>query len=365
MKRSFLAAFVVMLGTLGAAVGDEPMAETGFDKNVIASPGLDAFVLRGQQPSLYANPMGCVGGACTACDPDWTVYGEFLYLRPGNDKVAYAVPINGAIVPPVGAPPVQVGPEAVVDLGFTPGFRAGAERAYGCYSALGGQYTWFEGSRTSDVAVTPPIVLRSLVNHPGSLSAATDSLAATATSIINFQLADAYYRRYFIRDELRDLSFVGGVRYAHLDEIFHSTFTSAATVETVDTNITFDGGGIRLGLEAEQRASFSQLLVYAKGYASFVAGQFAGRYVQADGQRGVVVDTGWTEDRAVSILDVELGIGWETCCGIRLTAGYTFSGWFNLINTDDFIRAVRRADSVNVRDNLSFDGFVVRAEARF
>jgi len=367
MRRSCLAALmlVVALGTRDAAFGDEPTADTGFAGNIVASPGLDAFVVRGQQPPACVNPTGCATGCNAACDPTWKVYGEFLYLRPGNDKVAFAVPINGAIVPPVGAPPVQVGPEVLVDLGFTPGVRVGAERAYGCQSALGGQFTWFEGARTNDSAVTPPIVLRSLVNHPGSLSAATDSLAANATSIISFQLADAFYRRYLIRDETRELSFVGGARYAHLDETFRSTFTSAATVETVNTNIAFDGGGIRLGLEAEQRASFSQVLVYAKGYASFVGGQFAGRYVQADGQRGVVVDTGWTEDRAVSILDTELGIGWITRNGIRITGGYMFSGWFNLINTDDFIRAVRRLDSVNVRDSLSFDGFVVRAEARF
>jgi hypothetical protein len=346
-------------------VADEPIAEAGFAKNFITAPGLDAFVVRGQQPPAYANPMACVTGACTVCDPTWIVYGEFLYLRPGNDKVAFAVPIDGAIVPPAGAPPVQVGPEAVVDPSFAPGVRVGLERAYECCSAIGGQFTWYESTRTDDVVVTPPIVLRSLVNHPGSLSAATDSLAATATSRIEFELGDVFYRRYLIRDENCDVSLIGGARYVHLEEAFRSTFTSAATVETVDTDISFDGGGIRLGLEAEQRAHYSGLMVYGKGYASFVGGQFVGRYVQADAQRGVVVNTGWTEDRAISILDAEVGIGWITGRGLRITGGYMFSGWFNVINTDAFIRAVRKLDSVNVYDSLSFDGFVARLEARF
>jgi len=79
-----------------------------------------------------------------------------------------------------------------------------------------------------------------------------------------------------------------------------------------------------------------------------------------------VVNTGWTEDRVVTILDAELGLGWQSVGGgLRLTAGYTFSGWFNVINTDDFIRAVRRNDSVSVSDTLTFDGLVFRAELRF
>jgi hypothetical protein len=355
----------VVLGARGGALAGEPGIDSGFVENFVTPPGLDGFVVRGQQPQGYVDPTGCATGGNAACDPTWIVYGEFLYLRPGNDKVAFAVPINGAIVPPVGAPPVQVGPEVLVDLGFTPGVRVGAERAYGTCSALGGQFTWYESNQTNNAVGTELLPLYSLVNHPGSLSAATNSLAATATGHIDFQLGDAFYRRFLVRDENRSLSFIGGARFAHLDETFRSTFTSATTVETVNTNIAFDGGGIRLGLEAEQRASFSQGLVYAKGYASFVGGQFTSRYVQADGQRGVVVDTGWTEDRVVSILDTELGIGWITRHGIRITGGYMFSGWFNLINTDDFIRAVRKLDSVNVRDSLSFDGFVVRAEARF
>ncbi len=50
---------------------------------------------------------------------------------------------------------------------------------------------------------------------------------------------------------------------------------------------------------------------------------------------------------------------------VRVTGGYAFSGWYNVINTDDFIHAVRTNNSVNVRDTLTFDGLVLRAEVRF
>jgi hypothetical protein len=276
------------------------------------------------------------------------------------------VPIDGAIVPPVGAPPVQVGLESLVDQGFTPGFRLGAERALNSCSGLGAEFTWLDGTRSGTAAGTAALPLRSLVNHPGTVAAPTDFLAAAARSQLDFEVGDVFYRRFLMYDESSYVSCIGGVRYAHLDETFHSTFTNAAVAETVDTGITFDGGGIRLGVEAEQRSYCRNWLVYGKGSASFLGGQFRGRYAQADSVRGLVVNTGWSEDRVVSILETELGVGWINTCGnLRITAGYMFAGWFNLLNTDDFIRAVRTNNSVNVRDSLSFDGLVIRAEIHF
>jgi hypothetical protein len=344
----------------------EPESENALAEVILTPPGPGQFTVRGQQPENGTGPAACVGMADYVCDPPWIVYGEALYLRPGNDKVAYAVPIDGAIVPPVGAPPVQVGLESVVDQSFTPGFRLGIERALSPYSGLGAEFAWLDGSSSGNAAGTAALPLRSLVNHPGTVAAPTDFLAAAATSQLDFQVGDVFYRRFLMYDDLCSVSCIGGARFAHLEETFHSTFTNAAVAETVDTGITFDGGGIRLGIEAEQRSHRRNWLVYGKGFTSFVGGQFRGRYAQADSVRGLVVNTGWSEDRVVSILETELGVGWVNACGnLRISAGYLFAGWFNVINTDDFIRAVRTNDSVNVRDSLSFDGLVVRAEIHF
>jgi len=359
-------AALLVLGAAGGVLAQGPGDPYGFTESFAAPPGLDESVVRGQQPVAQPDVPGYGIAEAPVGDPQWAVHGEFLYLRPGNDKVAFAVPINGAIAPPAGAPPVQVGPEVLVDLGFSPGFRVGGEWAYSPCSALGADFTWFEGNRTNSAVGSAAFPLRSLVNHPGSLSTASDSLDATARSQIDFQLADVFYRRTLVRDETSFVNLVGSVRYAHLGEEFRSTFTSSATVETVNTDITFDGVGVRLGLEAEQETCRPGLLVYGKGYASILGGQFSSRYAQADSARGDVVTTGWTEDRAISILETEFGLGWVSRCGgLRITGGYMFNGWFNVINTDDFIRAVRKLDSVNVRDSLTFDGLVFRAETRF
>jgi hypothetical protein len=305
------------------------------------------------------------GGQCEDCVPCWGMYAEGLFLRPGSDKVAFAVPINGAIVPPAGAPPVQVGPEAVVDNEFDFGFRAGFTRLLNECSSIGGSLTWFESDRAGALAVNAPIVIRSLVTHPGLAAAPTDFLTADATQHIGFQLADVDYRWFVFQDAFGSFNLLAGARYASMEQRFRSTFTNSETTENVNTDITFDGGGIRFGLEGERRTARG-LLVYAQSYASFVGGRFASRYNLATGALGTVVSTGWNEDRVVTMLDAELGLGWINASNrLRLTCGYMFNGWINMINTDDFIRAVRTNNSVNVSDTLTFDGIVARAEIRF
>jgi hypothetical protein len=305
------------------------------------------------------------GGHCEDCEPCWHVYGDFLYLRPGNDKVAYALQINGAIVPPAGAPPVQVGPEAVVDNTFDFGFRVGFTRVLNECSNLGAAFTWFESDQANALAVNAPIVIRSLVAHPGLAAAPTDYLTADGTNHIGFRLADVDYRRFLLSDSSGSLNLLAGARYASLEQRFRSVFTNAVTTDNVNTDITFDGGGIRFGLEGNRQTECG-LLIYAQGYASFLGGRFVSRYTQATSALGTVVSTGWDEDRVVSMLDAELGLGWTNASRrLRVTAGYTFSGWLNLISTDDFIRAVRTNNSVNVSDALTFDGLVARAEIRF
>lgn len=66
------------------------------------------------------------------------------------------------------------------------------------------------------------------------------------------------------------------------------------------------------------------------------------------------------------MLDLEIGLGWASSDGSWCaTAGYMFSGWFNTVNSDEFIQAVQTNNSVDVSDSLGFDGLVVRTEYRY
>ena len=51
--------------------------------------------------------------------------------------------------------------------------------------------------------------------------------------------------------------------------------------------------------------------------------------------------------------------------GIRITGGYLFSGWYNVVRSSDFIRGVQNNNFAGLSDTLSFDGLVTRLEFRF
>jgi hypothetical protein len=308
------------------------------------------------------------------CPPFWThrtgAFAEYLLLRPRSAEVAYAVPINGAIVPPP-ANPVQVGPVALVDPDYTSGFRAGASWALDSCTSIVGTYTWFENHTTHAVSVDAPLVLRSLVTHPGTANAAADYLAASADQSVDFEFADLDYRSVWWLGECSVVNWSVGARYAQLTQDFASQFTDAGTVDSVATAVDFDGGGIRLGLDGERHHGSRGFLLYGKGALNLIAGEFRASYFQGSDQYPEIVNTAWKAGRIVPILDLELGAGWQSPCGrFRVTTGYVVNMWFNTLTTDSWIRSVGQnnfvgqADAISY-DTLTFDGFTARAEYRF
>ncbi|NQT37697.1 MAG: hypothetical protein HQ581_09425 [Planctomycetes bacterium] len=309
---------------------------------------------------------GCGAGACDpCCDPTWEVFADFLYLRARDAEVAYAVPINGAVIPPPGAP-IQIGSTAVADFDYEPAYRAGFSGALGGCSRIGASYTFFETQTSHSTAIAPPNVIHSLVSHPGTDTASQRFLAASAEYSMDFDLIDVDFSRIVSRGQRHEISWLFGARYAGLQQDFIASFGVPNNGEVVTTDIHFDGGGIRTGLDAEWYSSNRCWLVYGRGAASFVAGEFRGFYTQDDlfGQREVYTD--WTAGRVVSMLDIEIGVGWTSSDGcLRVTGGYLVSGWFNTVNTDEFINAVQTSEWAGLNDKMTFDGLVARAEVRF
>jgi major outer membrane protein len=306
---------------------------------------------------------GCCGRSC--CSKGIYVWGDFLYLNARDSEVAFAVPINGPIV---GAPannPIPVGPVAVLDPDYSPGFRVGFAVEMAPCSRLGAEFTHFESQSSMATAVDAPLVLRSLVAHPLSTSATTDFLQASGSLDVDFDLIDIDYRHTFLDGCSHSMNYLLGVRYGHLDQSLQTRF-EANGVEDVFSKVGFDGGGIRLGLEGEKHSCHSGLLIYGKAIASFVAGDFNASYQQSRSDDPIVANTSWKAGRVVTMTDVELGGGWMSCNGLlRLTAGYTFSKWFNTVMVDEYISAVQNNDYVGLGDGMTFDGFVARAELRF
>jgi len=333
-------------------------------------------------PSLNFDPYNCAtpvvptqpapAPACYSEGPAYRfrIFGEYLWLQPGEAATtSFALPINGAIVPPPD-PPIPVGPLAMTDPDFAGAYRLGFGFQTGPQSDWAVSVFYLDNTTSSNVSVSPGgiPVLHSLVVHPSTVAADAEFLDASATSQLVMQVADLEYRSYIWGNTCspQTLNYLVGGRYALIEQDFSAVFSNTTTIETVTTAIDFQGGGIRVGLEGEREGPRFGFTVYGKGYASLLAGQFSSTYSQQDNFSGIVANTSWKDGRVVPVLDLEVGIGWKSAREkLLLSAGYQFSAWYNVVSNEEFIGAVQSSQFGDVSDTLILNGPVGRAEYRF
>jgi hypothetical protein len=310
---------------------------------------------------------GTCSGTCASCcrsggyEGHIGAFGEFLFLRARDAEVAYAVPFNGPIT---GGAPIQVGPVGVGDMDFQSGIRAGIDFILQDCTKLSGAYTMFESSTTHQVLSQAPLAVQAIVGHPGTNSAGVVFLQADAQYDISFDLIDADLHHAVTYCEDYRLAYVVGIRLAQQEQEFQANFAGNSTM-TVETDIDFYGAGLRGGLEWD-RYFGSQWRFYLKGYGNLVPGEFRADYDQRQSFDGRVIDTGWKSGRLVTMWDLELGAGWTSACGTcTLDLGYVFSAWTNVVQTDEWIRAVHANSFIDMDDTMTFDGVVGRLTVTF
>jgi len=313
----------------------------------------------------------CQTYCCQPCQPCcpafWEhrsgVYAEYLYLTARDANVAYATPTDG-----VGVNAVPRGPVSVADPDYEDGFRTGFAIALDKCSSFTANYTNFASLTTHESALSGGATyLTPHTIHPGTNLVITDVLSADARLDIDFELIDANFKALIWGGCNHSLNYVLGFRYATMEQDFLATYFILNGTTTVDTRIDFEGFGPRIGLEGE-RLIKGGFLVYAKGTANFLAGEFKTDYVQ----RNIFVpaipqaNTSYEDDRIVTLTEFELGVGWQNCCGTcRVTAGYYLAGWRNSILTPEYINAVQADDFSGLNDTMTFDGLTAKAEWRF
>jgi hypothetical protein len=289
----------------------------------------------------------------------WEFFGEFLYWEVRGGDVAYAIPVDGTAIAAV-----QTGPAASVDSKFEPGFRVGVGYVLDGCSTLTGTYTFYRSTAEDDVTAPPGDVLRALTTFPGTLNAAADSLDASASFDIELHMVDLDYRWLLVDGDQFVLTALGGVRYADLMQEFRADYTVLGAT-TVTTDIDMIGFGPRLGL-AFERGIGRQYFGYGRGVANLLIGQFEAEYLQTHAFLGNQAFASFEEDRIVPVLELELGLGWQSSNGrVVLSAGYIVSAWFNMLTTPAWIDAVQETSFPNASETLTFDGLVARAEVRF
>ncbi|WP_164103411.1 Lpg1974 family pore-forming outer membrane protein [Candidatus Laterigemmans baculatus] len=362
-RFGYLASWLVLACGAAGAAETGPVSETG------VAP-IPAWIDLSGDPELAVDggvlqPVGHVAGsrlpAIAECcpEPPWAhrsgLFGELLLLRARDTEVAYALPVNGNV--PEGA----VG---LLDGEFDLGFKAGITRALDESRSLSFAYTGFFSDSSDRVAVDPARSLVKLLVHPNELNAAANVLEAGGESEIDFQTADLAYRFLVLSNHCTAANLSIGARYGRLDQELAVEYSGAGLTETVTSDVEFNGLGLRLGADLEHHGRHG-LFCYGKTGVSFLAGEFQADYLHSSNVDPVRVSTSWDAGRILSVLDLEVGAGWQCSPSWRLSAGYTISNWFGAVKTDEWIHRVRNDDLRDMSDNLTFDGFVARAEYRF
>jgi hypothetical protein len=342
-----------------AQSGNAQQASPAVD--IVQAPAQAAAQADGLQPSAPACP-------CATCDPcccpGWYAFGDFLYLRPRDAGVEYAVPINGPIA--AGQVPLQVGRTAMTNPEFAAGFRLGIGKDLDNCSSISAEYTYYRNVANDAINIgASPFELRSMVFHPSSPDAAADWLSASAHQTIGFDLADIDFHRDLISNDCCSLGYLVGVRYADLKQQFHADFENIIS-EDVDTGVNFDGAGLRVGLEGQSRWA-KGIFFYGKTDASFLGGEFRAHYLQSSINDPVIAETTWKEARFITMLDGEVGTGWASQGGrFRVSLGYMITSWLNVVKPSDFIASVQANQYTGPnkmgQTALTFDGLVARAE---
>lgn len=340
------------------------------ERSVAGVPILEEEEVGGtcQQCGTPACGGSCGEGAAAPCGR-WAhctgVFGEYLYLRARDAEVTYASPVDGAVVP-IPGPGNQVGPVGIVDPDFASGARIGFTWAWDPMTSVRGTYTHFESDTSNAISAQPGDFVLAAVTHPGVDNAANNWLDGAATLDVDFQLADVEYRWLVSYSDRHAVNLLAGVRYGELVQDFRADFSVNGS-RSVDTRVRFEGGGLRVGFDAERYAACTGWLVYGRGAASFVGGQFRGSFLQRSSFADPEINTAWKAGRVVTMLDLELGLGWQSRSGcLRLTAGYLFSAWLNTVQTDTFIGAVQANRFADLGgETTTFDGLTARVEYRF
>ena len=314
------------------------------------------------------------------CTPYWehrtSFFAEALYLRPTGIDMAHAIQSTTAGIPqPVTPGAVPDGAVGVLNPVYTPGFRVGGWMALDSCSSIGTSWAKFQ-SHCENTVVQPTgpgqpnnTNVTSLVIHPNTPAFAPNASRATAGYDVDFQLIDIDYRRLLSGGFRHALNYNVGLRYGNLLQTFQQVaeFNQATGTIQTNTNIRFEGVGLKTGLDGMRQIGNSRLSFYGKSFISVLFGEVNASYSQVNTLTGAQqAFSRWADVRPVPILEYELGLNWISRCGNwRISSGYYTAFWFNAVTTGQYVQAVQTSNFVNVGQTVSFNGLVTRLEYSF
>lgn len=301
--------------------------------------------------------LALLAGPAVAEPPDWLgnlmFDGELFFLAPRRSGQTFAVVGTNHRWGPVGT-------VHSLDGNYDPGFRLTAAWRLTDDLDVRLGYAYFHGNADAAVTRPPTGAVFPTLTHPTTL-AMVDS--ATAANSVNFNLFDLELSKRIAVGDSIDLRLFAGPRYANLDQKLNVQYVvNAGVKDDVHRCLSFDGGGVRAGVDSQYRF-LNDLGVYLRGSFALLAGQLRGhQYEDANGYGVTEVCERYT--RVIPYADLGVGLSYERG-RFRLSAGYEFAAWFGLVDGIDFVNDANPAKVSRSAGNLGFDGFVFRAEFAF
>lgn len=331
--------------------------ESSCDEGSCDSSGCDSI----------ASDCDSCGKKVCCCYPWWAhrnaAFGQFLLLRPGNVDHIFSIEQNDVV--PTAFP---TGPVGRLNVDEEAGFRVGFSWAASDCTSLVASFTRFESGTNDTIARSGTNVLNSQIIHPSTLTTGTSSLQSTADYALDFRLIDVAYRHIWKTSDIYAINWIAGVRYGNLEQdlLTQQEISVATGLVTNEVDMDFNGFGSMIGVDAERRSPNSGMLIYGKALSSFLAGDWTGSYRQVNQFTGGVVGNDYEDFRVTPVLELEVGLGWQSECGKwRGTLGYLTSAWYDAVSTRQYVDAVRSTDYTSVGDTITFSGLTAHFERRF
>ena len=290
----------------------------------------------------------------------FSVFGEFLYLKPTNVGVTHAQQQFD--------PGVPFGQVVSTDFNYEPGVRIGGDLAVSSHSSIAASYTYFESNASSSVG---PPTLNGATGEVGSLVQFPDlgilgaDAGVVASSEFDFQLADLEYRTRLRQGQQYWINGGIGLRYGQLEQSFAQTgnFDVVGEIDTTST-VDFNGGGVKFALDGGRNIGSRGFSIYGRTSLSPLAGSYRSTYSMFnDDLDTTLVQSNWKDDRITTLLDYEVGLAWTGPRGRwRFAAGYTQAFWFNAVTTAEYIDAVQTSNYSGMSDTIMLNGLTARVE---
>ncbi len=369
--------------TLGGQLRSKGRVTVINPDGVLAPSGTQLISAQSQSPCSGADDVCSTcqqSPCCCPCSNYWKhrcfVFGEYLYLKSYGPDFVHASQYQTAnpANPPNTPGNAPLGTAQNLIQPWQGAFRVGAGYALTDCSSITATYTQFQ-SHTTDFLGAPnggaiPTSVISSVLVPGTTNAGTVFSNVIGSSGIAFRTGDIMYSRLLAGGDNYYVNYDIGARYAHLEQGFSQTaqFAQAGGPMMTNTNIRYDGAGLRTGFDGRRRLGCGGFSCYGNGFLSVLFGDFNSNYTQTNPLASVnpLAANNWESARVMPILEYEVGVSWTSCGGCwRIGAGYYTAFWFNAVTNPQYIQSVQANNFVKVGDTITFTGLVAHAEMRF